>query len=114
MTNNLDIIKECEGAGKIGISGHIRPDGDAISSCLALRRYILNAMPDVRVIVNLEYCPTIFNELVGYDEVVHDFADDPEPYDVYFALDCNYDRLGGAQKYFDSAKKRINMEISMS
>jgi len=114
MTDILDIIKECEGAEKIGISGHIRPDGDAISSCLALRRYILNAMPEVKVIVNLEYCPTIFNDLVGYDEIVHDFADDPVPYDVYFALDCNYDRLGDAQKYFDAAKKRINIDHHVS
>ena len=25
--SNFDILKECEGAKKIGISGHIRPDG---------------------------------------------------------------------------------------
>ena len=35
----LDIIRECEGAKRIGISGHVRPDGDAISLCLALRKY---------------------------------------------------------------------------
>ncbi len=114
MSENFNILKECEGAKKIGISGHVRPDGDAISSSLALRKYILNNLPEAKVIVNLEYCPTIFNDLVGYDEIVHDFADDDEPYDVYFALDCNYERLGSAQKYFDKARKTINIDHHVS
>ncbi len=110
----INILKECEGAEKIGISAHIRPDGDAVSSCLALRRYLLNNLSGVRVIVNLEYPPSIFSDLCGYEDIVQDFPDDDEPYDVYFALDCNYDRLGGAKKYFDSAKKTINFDHHVS
>ncbi|MCR4791850.1 MAG: bifunctional oligoribonuclease/PAP phosphatase NrnA [Lachnospiraceae bacterium] len=106
----LDIIKECEGAGRIGISGHVRPDGDAISSCLALRKYLLNAFPGVIVDVNLEEpIPTIFDGETGYAEIRRDFPDGVS-YDVYFALDCNRERLGEAGKYFDAAKKRINID----
>jgi phosphoesterase RecJ-like protein len=112
--NSFDILKECEGAKKIGISGHIRPDGDAVSSCLALRRYLMNNMPEAKVVVNLEYPPSIFNDLWGYDDIVQEFPEDEEPYDVYFALDCNYDRLGEAQKYFDKAKKTINIDHHMT
>ena len=32
----MNLLKECEGAKTIGISAHIRPDGDAIGSTMAL------------------------------------------------------------------------------
>ncbi len=106
----LDILKECEGAVSVGISGHIRPDGDAISSCLALRKYLMNAFEGIKVTVNLEDpIPSIFDDEAGYDEIRRDFPDDVS-YDVYFALDCSRERLGGAGKYFDAAKKRINID----
>lgn len=110
----IDILKECEGAKKIGISGHIRPDGDAVSSCLALRRYIMNQMPECLVKVNLQYPPSIFNELWGYADIDTTFPDEQEVYDVYFALDCNFERLGDAQKYFSAAKKTINIDHHIS
>lgn len=113
MADKIDILRECEGAKRIGISGHIRPDGDAVSSCLALRQYILNQMPEAEVKVNLQKPPTIFDDLCGYSEIDITFPDE-EPYDVYFALDCNYDRLGDAQKYFDMAKKTINIDHHVS
>ena len=106
----LDIIRECEGAKRIGISGHVTPDGDAISSCLALRKYLLNAYPEIEVDVNLEDpIPTIFDNEVGYDTIKRDFPDGVS-YDVYFALDGNRERLGQAGKYFDAAAKRINID----
>ena len=36
----LDLLKECEKAGRIGISGHIRPDGDCVGACLGLWQYL--------------------------------------------------------------------------
>ena len=109
----IDLIKECEGAKRIGISGHIRPDGDAVSSCLALRRYLLINIPGIEVKVNLEYPPSIFSAIEGYDTIDTTFPDD-EQYDVYFALDCNFERLGAAQKYFSAAGKRINIDHHVS
>ena len=32
----MDLLKELEGAKRIGITGHVRPDGDGVGSCLAL------------------------------------------------------------------------------
>lgn len=106
----IDIIKECSDAKKIGISGHMRPDGDAISSCLALRKYLKNALPDAEVSVYLENpIPTIFDDEAGYDEIIREF-EDGLVFDVYFSLDSNRERLGSAGKYFDTAKKRINID----
>ena len=34
----FDLKSELEGAGRIGITGHIKPDGDCIGSCLAFRK----------------------------------------------------------------------------
>lgn len=43
----MNILQECMNAKKIGISGHIRPDGDCVGSCLALWQYLKKALPDV-------------------------------------------------------------------
>ena len=32
----MNLLEECKGAKRIGISGHVRPDGDCVGSCLAL------------------------------------------------------------------------------
>ena len=41
----LRILEELKGAGKIAISGHVRPDGDCIGSCMGLYLYLKKAMP---------------------------------------------------------------------
>ena len=89
----IDIIKECADAKLIGISGHVRPDGDAISSCLALKKYLNNAFPEADVRVYLENpIPTIFDDEAGYNEIIREFEDGPV-FDVDFSLDCNRERL---------------------
>ena len=110
----LNLIEECKGAKRIGISGHVRPDGDCIGSCLALRRYLMNALPEAEVVVNLEQPPGIFREICGYETIVTDFPKEERPYDVYFALDCNLERLGPAAEYFTAAGKRINLDHHVS
>ena len=42
---NLDILKECKEAKRIGISGHIRPDGDCVGSVLGLQMYLRKCIP---------------------------------------------------------------------
>ena len=38
----IDLLQECMGAKVIGITGHIRPDGDCVGSCMALYLYLQN------------------------------------------------------------------------
>ena len=64
-------------------------------------------MPEADVKVYLEQPAAIFSELKGFEEIVTDFPEE-EPFDVYFALDCNEERLGEAAKYFGAAKKKVN------
>ncbi len=109
----MNLIQECAGAKRIGISGHVRPDGDCVGACLALRQYLLKCFPESLVQVFLEKPAGIFNEIKGFEEIICDFPDE-EPFDVFFALDCNLERLGDAEKYFREAKKTVNIDHHIS
>lgn len=103
----MDFLKEIGNAKKIAIAGHVRPDGDAVSSCLATRNYLKNALPDAEVTVYLSVMPTIFSYMKGYSEVDETY-EVTEPYDVFIALDCaDKSRLDKAIPLFESAKKTI-------
>lgn len=86
----------------VGISGHVRPDGDCIGSTLGLYLYIKKYFKDVTVELNLEKNPSCFDFLTGVDEINHSQSN--KVYDVYFALDCgDLTRLGDFAKLFQSA-----------
>lgn len=109
----LNILEECRDAGRIGISGHVRPDGDCVGACLALWQYLVKCLPDAYVRVFLEKPADIFSELKGFGEIVTDFPEE-EPFDVFFVLDTSTDRLGGGEKYLESAAKVINIDHHIS
>lgn len=109
----MNLLQECKGAQRIGISGHVRPDGDCVGACLSLWQYLKKNMSEADVKVYLEQPAAIFSELKGFEEIVTDFPEE-EPFDVYFALDCNEERLGEAAKYFGAAKKKVNIDHHIS
>ena len=109
----INLLAECAGASRIGISAHIRPDGDAVGSCMALYHYLRKGVPEAQVRVFLEPPSEVFRELTGQGVVEHSFPGEP-PFDVFFALDTAKERLGGAEKYFDEAAKRINIDHHIS
>ncbi|MCR5269162.1 MAG: DHH family phosphoesterase [Lachnospiraceae bacterium] len=103
----MDLLKELEGAKRIGITGHVRPDGDCVGSCLALQKYIRNAKGDADVRVFLEQPPMVFSYLCGFDEIDSTFTAD-ETFDVFIALDAgDIDRLGEAKDLFLASPKRL-------
>ena len=109
----MNILQECESAKRIGISGHIRPDGDCVGACLALYQYLHKCMPETTVRVFLEKPADIFSEIKGFELIDSAFSEE-EAFDVFFALDCGQDRLGGAEKYFVQAAKKINIDHHVS
>lgn len=113
MMEAIDILKECAGAKRIGISGHAKPDGDCVGACLSLCYYLQKNLPDAQVSVLLEKPDAAFEELVGYGDIVTDFPDLPA-FDVFFILDCNLERLVNAQKYALQARKTINIDHHVS
>ena len=84
-----------------------------MGAVLGLQLYLRKCMPEAEVKVLLEKPAEIFNEIKGFEEIDSDFAD-KVPFDIFFVLDTAADRLGGAEKYFRSAGKRINIDHHVS
>ncbi len=112
--NYMNICEEVKDAGTIGISGHIRPDGDCVGSVMGLYLYLKKACPGARVEVFLEKPADIFSCIRSVQEIHTDFTTDIESFDVFFSLDTAKNRLGEAEKYFDGAKKKINIDHHIS
>ncbi|MCM1126611.1 MAG: bifunctional oligoribonuclease/PAP phosphatase NrnA [Lachnospiraceae bacterium] len=110
----MDILKEVSGASTIGIGGHIRPDGDCIGSAMGLYLYLAKMCPGVDIQVFLEEPADIFECISGIEQIRTDFETEVERFDVFIALDTTKDRLGRAEKYFDGAGKRINIDHHIS
>ncbi len=104
----MNLLEEIGNAKSVAIAGHIRPDGDCISSTLAVRAYLKNARPDLKVTVfTQDNPPTIFSYLAGYDEMNLTYSP-KEKYDVFIALDVSsLDRLGDSLWFFENAGKTI-------
>ena len=104
----MNLLEEIGNAGSVAIAGHIRPDGDCISSTLALRGYLKNAKPNLKITVfTQDNPPKIFSYLDGYDEMNLTYSP-KEKYDVFVALDVSsLDRLGESLWFFENADKTI-------
>ena len=91
----------------VAISGHIRPDGDCIGSCLAVWNYIQDNYPEIEADVYLEQIVPKFRFLNGADQVKTDCGND-RIYDLFISLDASdVERLGAAAKYLNTAKRTV-------
>lgn len=109
----LNLNAEIEGAKTIGISGHIRPDGDCIGSTMGLYLYLKKTRPEASVRIFLEKPADIF-DCIKDVENIEDAKDCDEIFDVFFAIDCGKDRLGDAEHLFDAAKLTVNIDHHVS
>ena len=57
---NLNLLEECREAKRIGIAGHVRPDGDCLGACLGLWQYLVKCLPAAETKVFLEKPADIF------------------------------------------------------
>lgn len=95
-----------EGVKTLLITGHVRPDGDCVGSCLAVKNYVERVCPEVRVTVCLEPFSKDFAFLKGAEQVVKEVSG---PFDLALSLDASSrDRLcEGVSEAFDSAVRRV-------
>lgn len=110
----MKILDEVRGAETIGISGHIRPDGDCIGSCMALYMYLQKAVPKAKVEVFLEPPSEVFHCIKDIQKVHTDFKTEVEKFDVFIALDTVKERMGEAEQFYDNAGKTINIDHHIS
>ncbi len=103
-----------KGITSVGISGHVRPDGDCVGSTLAVYNYVVTYYPEIEVTLYLEPFPDVFLFLKNADKINHSFTEDKE-FDLFIVLDCgDKDRLGPTAKYYDAAKHTLCIDHHVS
>ncbi len=107
------ILEELNGTEKIAVSGHVRPDGDCVGSCMGLYLFLKKALPCAQIDLYLEKPSPIFDCIDRIKEIKSDCSADIA-YDVCIVVDTSNDRMGEAEKYFHSAKKTINIDHHIS
>lgn len=109
------MLLECLNDAKtVAISGHVRPDGDCVGSCLGLYQYIRDNYPAIEVDVYLEEIIEVFQFLQGAGQIRHEVNPKKE-YDLVVALDCgDAERLGFAQDLLKYAKKTVCIDHHIS
>ena len=105
-----DILKDVK---SVGITGHIRPDGDCTGSVLALYNYIVENMPETDVDLYLEQPGSEFYYLKNIDKIKNTPED--TKYDVFFVLDCSsLDRIEPFISCFNNASKTVCIDHHVS
>ena len=110
----MKIDELLSGVKTIGITGHERPDGDCIGSCMGMYLYLQKNYPKIRTDVFLEQIPPEYRFIKDTDKVRTDFETDIEVYDLFICMDSGKERTSGAEKLFDAAKKTVNIDHHMS
>lgn len=110
----MNVIEELKGAHVVGITGHIRPDGDCTGSTLALYNYLKKNMPDMDVSVYLEQPGEEFSYLRGYSDIKNTLEEDKK-FDVFIVLDCSsIDRIEPFARGFKNSDKTICIDHHIS
>ena len=108
MLNKL--LKE---AATVAISGHIRPDGDCVGSCMGLYQYIRDNY-ECSADVYLEEIPEVFRFIKATDNVRHEIPDGKK-YDLFICLECgDAMRLGFSAPLFENAVTTLCIDHHIS
>lgn len=109
-----NLAKELQNIKSLAITGHVRPDGDCVGSCLGLYNYIISNFPEIKVDVYLEEIPSTLLYIEHTDKIKHEYEAD-KVYDLFIALDsADKERLGFMQKPFMAAKETICIDHHVS
>ena len=102
------------GVKKIGIGGHLRPDGDCVGSSLGLYSYLKENYKELSIDLYLQPISEKFKFLKYSKEIISDSTKDVK-YDLFIVMDSSdLDRLGEFQKYFDNATRTLCIDHHIS
>ncbi|MCR4841843.1 MAG: bifunctional oligoribonuclease/PAP phosphatase NrnA [Eubacterium sp.] len=103
-----------DGVTCVGISGHVRPDGDCIGSVLGCYNYIAQNYPEIDVHVYLDNIVECF-EFLPASEKIEKHREYKAPFDLFISLDCaDRERLGDSVKLFKAAKNTVCIDHHVS
>ncbi len=101
------------GVKKLGIAGHVRPDGDCVGSCMGLYLYITENYPDIETHVYMEEPKGRFDYIKAMDKVEETVED--TDFDLFIAIDLsNAERIGVAGEEYVKAKKTLCIDHHVS
>ena len=109
----FDLYGLVKDAKTIGITGHTKPDGDCIGSCLAILLYLRKRLPETNVELFLEAPEPAFDHITHRGDIITDFPH-RAAFDAFIVCDTNAERTGDAKKYFEKAKITINIDHHVS
>lgn len=110
MQRIIDAIRNNE---RFLITAHVRLDGDAVGSELALY-HALRGMGKEAVVFNEDSVPWNYRFLPGCDAIIHDLPP-LEQFDGIFVLDCSeLDRVGEGAERIRATRRIINIDHHLS
>lgn len=110
----MNILETLKDAQTVGITGHIRPDGDCVGSCMGLYNYLADNMPELDVSVYLEQPGEEFG-YINKLEAVKNEPDSGKHFDVFIVLDCSsLDRIEPFVSCYENADKTICIDHHVS
>lgn len=109
----LNIFEQVKNSKVIGITAHIRPDGDAIGSTLAMYLYLKKRMPDSDIKVYLDAVDESFMAMPGVNDI-ECTPDESQVFDSFIIIDCDRERTGDNRVMADRAVTVINIDHHVS
>ncbi|MBN2284510.1 MAG: bifunctional oligoribonuclease/PAP phosphatase NrnA [Deltaproteobacteria bacterium] len=95
------------------VTSHVRPDGDAIGSSLAVY-HVLRRLGKEAVVYIQDKIPDMYRFLPGSESIVHRI-DTPDRFDTVFLLDCSeMERIGEEYKQLEKIRNIINIDHHLS
>ncbi|SEF38552.1 DHH family phosphoesterase [Lachnospira multipara] len=110
----MNILDELKDAKIVGITGHVRPDGDCVGSTMGLYNFLKVNRPDLDVRIFLQKPGDEFNYIPRIDEIRQE-TDINLVCDAFVVLDCSsLDRIEPFAELFCNAKKTICLDHHIS
>ena len=110
MHNIIDVIKNHK---SFLVTSHIRLDGDALGSELAIYHFLAHMGKDV-VVYNQDETPGNYRFLHGSDKIANDLSD-IDRFEVAIVLDCSeLERIGKDASRIGTIKRIINIDHHFS
>ncbi|MDO4519860.1 MAG: bifunctional oligoribonuclease/PAP phosphatase NrnA [Eubacteriales bacterium] len=111
---DFNLCDMLEGVKTMGITGHVRPDGDSVGSCMGLYLYIKKCFPQIEVDVYLDHPKPVFGYIAHIEDVKMEY-DGPKQYDLFVTCDVStIERFELGKEYFNTAKKTACIDHHIS
>ncbi len=98
---------------KLGIAGHVRPDGDCVGSCMGMYNYVIDNYKDIETHVFMEEPGDKFNYIANINKIETEIHD--KDFDLFIIIDVSdKSRIGVATDAFNSAKNTLCIDHHIS